>query len=328
MTKTRAPLALELLFLIIDFAMEDELQQYQHVFAPFTASTMYQIILSCHTFHDYVIKQEKYQQLRLWRLLNRIPKQFEPVQVALGEKEHFTIVSIDMSAEKIIPMMIQQHPIHQHNTMETFLVLQETTSSIRSYYTHNDYLVKTKLSVSDRWNKRLKNKMNQHKKKKNTISTGNDDIRHELLMEKRKKKKCRENKFSLTKSNHGNDHSIKNDIKNNMDYIENEDNNDEEEEEDDDDTIAIPLFPLSIFIQYIKWYAQYHDASIWLWKRSARYFKGEEVNLLFQHEFRYILDTTRHALIAWDRPSNNNFRFTDHVLNSNVELFSKLLPTT
>lgn len=319
MAKTRAPLALELLFLIIDFTMDNELQQYQHVFAPFTDSTMYQIILSCQTFHDYVIKQEKYQQLRLWRLLNRIPKQFEPVQVAVGTKDHFTIVSIDMSAEKIMPMMIQQqhHHLNHPNVMETFLVLQETTSSIRSYYAHNDYLVKTKLSVSDRWNKRLKNKINHHKKKKNNavISTGGDDIRHELLMEKRKKKKNRENGFLMTKSNKKND-------------INYEENDDQEEDDDDDDTIGISLFPLSIFIQYIKWYAQYHDASIWLWKRSARYFKGEEVNLLFQHEFRYILDTTRHALIAWDRPSQNNFRFTDHVLNSNVELFSKLLPTT
>lgn len=359
-----APLALELLYLIIDHTIENELQHYQHVFAPSINSTLYQILLSCQTFHDYVIKHEKYQQLRLWRLLNRIPRQFTPVEIAVGSKDHFTIVSIDMSTEKMIPTMYQHQRQHQQmNTIETFLVLQETTSSIRSYFAYNDYLVKTKLSISDKWNKRNEKRLrNKNKNKNNQIDTKND-VRHELLMEKKNNKKqqvSRQRKdsipsigcsggFLMMKS------SKKNNAKNNSQEIlqqqqqqysqtgnsnnsngkkykdqklQDEKEEDDDDDEEDDDMVAIALFPLDTFVNYIKWYAMYHDASIWLWKRSARYFKGEEINILFQHEFRYILDTTRHALIAWDRPSQNNFRFTDHVLNSNVELFSKLLPTS
>lgn len=214
---------LELLYLIIDQVLDTELQHYHHVFAPSTPSTTGQLLLTNHTFSSYVKQQDRYQRLRLWRLLNRIPRQFEPVQLAVGTSSSFTVLSIDMSTETAA------------TRTETFLVLQETMS--RSYRPHNDQLVC------------------HHKSR----------------------------------------------------------------------TPLVALIPLSTFLRHILSYASHHDASIWLWKRSARFFRGDNLDTLMQQRFKYILDTPRHALIAWDRP--HHYKVTENVLNSNVELFSKLLPS-
>ncbi|KAI8333562.1 hypothetical protein BC941DRAFT_454843 [Chlamydoabsidia padenii] len=221
------PLPLELLYLIIDQVIESELQHYHHVFAPSTVSTTGQLLVTNHTIAQYIKQQDGFHRLRLWRLLNRIPRQFEPVQIAVGTMDAFTLLSMDMSTETAA------------SRVETFLVLQEKTPPSRTYYAHDPHLICSR-------------KQQQQQP-------------------------------------------------------------------------SLALFSLDTFLRHVLWYASHHDASIWLWKKSARFFRGDNLDLLLQQRFKYILDTPRHALIAWDRPCQ--LKVTENVLNSNVELFSKLLPS-
>ncbi|KAI8096217.1 uncharacterized protein BX664DRAFT_323404 [Halteromyces radiatus] len=293
-------LALEVIYLIIDHILESELQHFQHVFAPSTPSTVYQLIITHSSFRDYLQQQDRFQQLRLWRLLNRIPRQFEPVQVAVGTMDCFTVLSIDMSTEKItnIPYSTALDIDNDPNVTETFLVLQESTSSIRSYRAHNDLLIYTKSSSgSYGWG-------SQRKPIIETTTTSG--CSGGFLKGKNKDKKIKKTDDDLG------------------DIMGDTDNDSQKNEWNK----VVALFPLSTFIRHVQWYALHHDASVWLWKMSARFFRGSNLDVLQQQQFRSILDTPRRALIAWDRPFRGNFRFTESVLNSNVELFSKLLPST
>ncbi|ORX50818.1 hypothetical protein DM01DRAFT_310246 [Hesseltinella vesiculosa] len=313
-------LPLELYYLIIDHVLVQELQHYQHVFAPSTYSTVFQLLLTGRLFQDYIAQQDRYQRLRLWRLLNRIPRQFEPVKVAVGSADCFTILSVDMSTEKVITTVLDT------KRTETFLVLQESTASIRKYwgspggqtvYTYPEQASFMALS-STRQAKRRHHRATSQARSPLLASRDSDDDAVSgcsgFLMGKHSSysRKTTDSKKTDAKA-----------------YL-----NDEtaaglslDEDNVNDGRIVIALFPLATFIRHVQWYATRHNASVWLWKRSARFFRGSNLDTLHRREFRYILDTQRHALIAWDRPSGSNIRFTESVLNSNVELFSKLLPT-
>ncbi|CAO3581831.1 unnamed protein product [Absidia cylindrospora] len=334
-------LALELVYLIIDQVLETELQHYQHVFAPSAASTAFELLATSHTIRNYLMQQDRFHRLRLWRLLNRIPRQFEPVQIAVGNKDAFTVLSIDMSTEKITNVPQAALLGNDSGMTETFLVLQETSSSIRAYRAQDDYLVYTKSRTSTSgWgggsqNGSLPRTMTATSlaaastgvvavSSSSTSTSTTSGCGSGFLKGKKAKKDTNGmtnganiGLYSTTCANVNGDN-------NNNNRSSNSNSNDNI---DSSGRITLALFPLSTFLRHVKWYALHHDASVWLWKRSTRFFKGDNLDLLLQQRFRYILDTPRHALIAWDRPYQDNFRFTENVLNSNVELFSKLLPS-
>ncbi|ORZ08940.1 hypothetical protein BCR42DRAFT_424317 [Absidia repens] len=310
---TRSVLPLELLYHIVDQVLESELQHYELVSAPSTLSTTYQLVVTHRAFQAYLQQQDRFHRLRLWRLLNRISRQFEPVQVAVGTMDSFTVLSLDMSAEKItnLPHTATAQP--GSPSTETFLVLRESSASIRSYRAYDDHLIYVHTT-------------NRRRGRDGKTATQTASIAMSVRDESSKRHRKGKSKYRNHDPNDALYHSSLrvNDTDDENDIGGANNNND-----DDDSSLpssgTLALFPLSSFVSHIQLYALHHDASVWLWKKSARFFRGPNLDLLLQQQFRYILDTPRHALIAWDRPSQGNFRFTDNVLNSNVELFSKLL---
>ncbi|CAO3600635.1 unnamed protein product [Absidia cylindrospora] len=214
--------------------------------------------------------------------------------------DSFTVLSLDMSAEKITNLPHTASAQSAPASTETFLVLRESSASIRSYRAYDDHLVYVNTATQRR---RCNGKTASLAAAANSIAISVRDGSSKRLM----KGKSKYGNYDT--SLHMNDNDIGG--PNNSSFLPS--------------SGTLALFPLASFVSHIQLYALHHDASVWLWKKSARFFRGTNLDLLLQQQFRYILDTPRHALIAWDRPSQGNFRFTDNVLNSNVELFSKLL---
>lgn len=106
----------ELLYKIINACLKSDVEKSKDILVWNEEITTVELLLLNKLTYNYVIQNAHYHRLRLWKLLSRIPKQYQPVQLAVGISDTlWTIVDVEVRNERI-----------GMNEYENFLVLEET----------------------------------------------------------------------------------------------------------------------------------------------------------------------------------------------------------
>lgn len=106
----------ELLFKIIDLCIQTDVKDNKDILIWTRHVTTTQLLLLNRSIYNYIIQNSRYNRLRLWKLLCHIPKQNQPVQLAVGVSDNlWTIVDVEVRNERI-----------GTGEYESFLVLEET----------------------------------------------------------------------------------------------------------------------------------------------------------------------------------------------------------
>lgn len=108
-------LPFELLFQIIDLCIEEDLKQRQYILNSGFRPTTGQVVLLNQGAYTYTVQNSNYHKLRLWTHLCQLPKQDDPIQLAVGNSQHrFTILKVEVESERV-------DDVHH----ETFLAFEE-----------------------------------------------------------------------------------------------------------------------------------------------------------------------------------------------------------
>lgn len=106
----------ELLFEIINLCIESDVKSSKDILVWNGDITTVELLLLNKSVYNYIIQNAQYNRLRLWKLLCHIPKQYQPIQLAVGISDTlWTIVDVEVRNERIAM-----------NEYENFLVLEET----------------------------------------------------------------------------------------------------------------------------------------------------------------------------------------------------------
>jgi hypothetical protein len=103
----------ELLYAIINQCIEQDLKQCYYMIGPDAKPTTAQLVLLSQVAYSFIVQNSSYHRLRLWKLLCQIPKQVEPIQLAVGHGDNFTLLKVQVQCERI------------SRNYENFLVLEE-----------------------------------------------------------------------------------------------------------------------------------------------------------------------------------------------------------
>ncbi|KAI8384696.1 uncharacterized protein BYT42DRAFT_563355 [Radiomyces spectabilis] len=105
---------LEIWLHIVDYCLAWELEESQILLQQNSTSSIYALLLTNYTFYCYLIQHPLFHRLRLWRMLGRIPHQYEPVCIAVATPTDWTLLNLELRSERVY-----------ENEEETFLMLQE-----------------------------------------------------------------------------------------------------------------------------------------------------------------------------------------------------------
>ncbi|KAI7888432.1 uncharacterized protein EV154DRAFT_517900 [Mucor mucedo] len=109
-------LPIELLLKIVDLCIQSDVNDNENILKWTRQVTTTQLLLLNRPIYNYIIQNSKFNRLRLWKLLCHIPKQNQPIQLAVGvSDDSWTIVDVDICNERI-----------GTGEFESFLVLEET----------------------------------------------------------------------------------------------------------------------------------------------------------------------------------------------------------
>lgn len=94
-------LPLELYFKIIDACIYQDILACKDILNSGSNQIIatHQLVLVNHCTNNYIIQNADFHRLRLWKLLLHIPK--EPIQLAIGNKNQWTLVYIDIHTQYI-----------------------------------------------------------------------------------------------------------------------------------------------------------------------------------------------------------------------------------
>lgn len=108
-------LPLELLYEIINLVIEADVEPCQDILKWSSSIATVELLLVNHSIYNYIVQNASFHRLRLWKLLTWIPRQYEPIQLAVGISDtQFTILRVDVRNERI-----------DAKQYENFLVLEE-----------------------------------------------------------------------------------------------------------------------------------------------------------------------------------------------------------
>ncbi|KAI9029923.1 hypothetical protein CLU79DRAFT_413519 [Phycomyces nitens] len=111
---------------------------------------------------------------------------------------------------------------------------------------------------------------------------------------------------------------------------------------------ALMSFDYHAFVDDLCNLAYQNSCSVWLWKSSPSFFKGDNIRVLTHkpphptvckgrcwnchfiqfpkaEPFRLVAEDLSRSLMAWDRPTEDHRQFTKDVLRCNIEMFGSLL---
>ncbi|KAL0075516.1 hypothetical protein J3Q64DRAFT_1775421 [Phycomyces blakesleeanus] len=241
-------LPLELILRIVDTCLDNELELYSTLTRkPQHNSYCIHALLQTNTQLNYYVSQHPmFHRLKMFRVLNRILHQTEPVPIAIYTTHDWTLLHLDWTIERL-----------QTDKHESFLVANEA---------------------------RVYKKTRRWSRYNNTIY---------------------------------------------------------------DKSVPLMSCEYHVFVDNLCKFAYQNSFSVWLWKSSPSFFKGNNMRLLTHkpphsticgskcwnchfvqlpkaRPFKLIAENQGYTLMAWDRPTKDNRRFTEDVLRCNIELFGNL----
>jgi hypothetical protein len=119
----------ELLYEIINLVIESDVDSCQDILKwKSEIATTVELISVNRLIYNYIIQSAGYHRLRLWKLLSYIPRQYEPIQLAVGTSDtQFALLQIEVRNERI-----------DARNYENFLVLEEESTNKK--WTKMNYL--------------------------------------------------------------------------------------------------------------------------------------------------------------------------------------------
>lgn len=109
-------LPIELLLKIIELCIQSDVNDNKDILKWTRQVPTIQLLLLNRSIYNFIIQNSSFNRLRLWKQLCHIPKQNQPIQIAVGVSDKlWTIVDVDIRNERI-----------GTGEFESFLVLEET----------------------------------------------------------------------------------------------------------------------------------------------------------------------------------------------------------